>query len=281
MADWAQDTLVVNGARLNYYRTGGDGPPLVLVHGFTDNGLCWTRVAQALESSHDIIMPDLRGHGCSERVSPGSFVDLALDLSGLIAELGLEQPALLGHSLGAGAAARLAALEPECVGSLVLEDPPWHEILPPGEDQRRAAARQSYFQEWAQRLAQLQSLPREEAAAQARAENPNWDETEIQAWVDAKQQLDLAVFEADLRSGGPWWELTLRIACPTLLVTGDPALGAIVTPEVAQEVTRRISHLEVAHIADAGHSIHRDQYALFIEAVTGFLQANAEGKTIC
>jgi pimeloyl-ACP methyl ester carboxylesterase len=43
--------------------TGGDHPPLLLAHGYTDSGLYWTRVARALEADYNVIMPDARGHG--------------------------------------------------------------------------------------------------------------------------------------------------------------------------------------------------------------------------
>ena len=55
--------VVANGIKIHYYRTGGDKPPVVLSHGATDDGLCWTRVTLALEAEYDVIMPDARGHG--------------------------------------------------------------------------------------------------------------------------------------------------------------------------------------------------------------------------
>ncbi|MCA6319719.1 alpha/beta fold hydrolase, partial [Phenylobacterium sp.] len=70
-ADWIPGEVAVSGGQLAYHRTGGDGPPLVLSHGLTDNGLCWTRLAEALAPDFDIIMLDARGHGASSRVGPG------------------------------------------------------------------------------------------------------------------------------------------------------------------------------------------------------------------
>ena len=70
LAHWIQNDLLVNGVRLHYYRTGhGDKPPLVLVHGFSDNGLCWTPVARDLEAEYDVIMPDMRGAEFLELIS--------------------------------------------------------------------------------------------------------------------------------------------------------------------------------------------------------------------
>ena len=48
MGDWQTGIVEANGVRLHYTRTGGDKPPVVLAHGVTDDGLCWSPVAAAL-----------------------------------------------------------------------------------------------------------------------------------------------------------------------------------------------------------------------------------------
>jgi N-formylmaleamate deformylase len=82
---WKHNDLTVNGARMHYYRAGPgrEKRPLVLVHGFSDNGLCWALTARDLESEYDVIMPDMRAHGLSERARPGEKVDMAADLAAL------------------------------------------------------------------------------------------------------------------------------------------------------------------------------------------------------
>src|SRR5919202_2527380 len=124
MAEWFSGEVETNGIRMHYYRTGGDKPPLVLAHGATDNGLCWTRVARALESDYDVIMPDARGHGLSEAPAAGyGTAERAADLAGLIRRLGLDRPAVAGHSMGAATTLRLVADYPELASCAVLEDP--------------------------------------------------------------------------------------------------------------------------------------------------------------
>src|SRR3954451_3929160 len=56
MGAWQDGEVATNGITLHYTRTGGDKPPLVLAHGFSDDGLCWTPVAEALEADYDIVM---------------------------------------------------------------------------------------------------------------------------------------------------------------------------------------------------------------------------------
>src|SRR5262245_64773555 len=91
-----------------------------------ESGLCWLRVAKALEGDYDIILPDARGQGRSEGIASGFSTDLLVeDTAALLRGLGLEQPNLLGSSMGGGTAARVAAAYPELVGAVLLEDAPW------------------------------------------------------------------------------------------------------------------------------------------------------------
>ena len=66
MTPWQSGDIEVNKLKLHYTRTGGDKPPVVLAHGFSDDGLCWTPVAKLLEADYDVIMVDARGHGRSD-----------------------------------------------------------------------------------------------------------------------------------------------------------------------------------------------------------------------
>jgi N-formylmaleamate deformylase len=87
---------------------------------------CWIRLARALQAEYDIVMPDARAHGLSE--SPArdyTSADHAADLAGLMRGLGVRKAVVGGHSMGASAALRLAADEPDLVSCAILEDPPF------------------------------------------------------------------------------------------------------------------------------------------------------------
>ena len=123
MASWNAGNTVVNGVRFHFTRTGGNKPPVVLAHGFSDAGLCWTPVAQALEADYDLVMVDARGHGLSDAPETGyTLPEMASDLPGVITSLGLVRPAILGHSMGGGTTLALAGLYPDVPGALILED---------------------------------------------------------------------------------------------------------------------------------------------------------------
>ena len=82
-------------------------------------------MARDLEAEYDIIMPDMRGHGLSERVHLSDKVDMAADVAGLIRTLGLTRPIVVGHSMGAMITYQIGVRFPELASALVLEDPPW------------------------------------------------------------------------------------------------------------------------------------------------------------
>lgn len=267
MAEWSEGNVQANGINIHYYRTGNKGKPsMLLLHGFTDNGLCWSRVAHALEGDYDIVMTDARGHGRSDGIATGfSTTILTDDAARVIRALGLEKPCLFGHSMGARTAATVAANYPELVRAVILEDPPFMDRPPSQTDE------QTHRQRW-QWVFELKALSREERIARGFAMNPNWVEEEIIPWADSKAEVQINVLE---RGGAPdsypWRELLARIQCPVLLITADPQLGAIVTPAAAQEAARLWKQGEVVHIGGAGHNIRRDRYDEMMTAVRAFV----------
>jgi pimeloyl-ACP methyl ester carboxylesterase len=268
MSQWFSGDVIANNIKIHYHRTGGDKTPLVLSHGFTDNGLCWTRVARVLEKDYDVIMYDARGHGFSNAPQEGySSEEHAADLAGLIQALELEKPRLIGHSMGATTVATTAANYPELVRCAILQDPPWQADVAAHTAEERAAM----AEQWQADIIEWQSQTREEIMALCRTRHPSWAEVEYGPWADSKLQVRLDVFKGFALPRPPWQDIVPRIVCPILLVTGDPELGAIVTPEVAQEVTALWRKGKVSHIGGAGHNIRREQFEKYIEAVTAFL----------
>ncbi|HEV2377694.1 MAG TPA: alpha/beta fold hydrolase [Streptosporangiaceae bacterium] len=102
----------------------GAGPlPVLAVHGITASAMCWQAVARALPPDCTLYAVDLRGRGHSAALpGPFGFDAHAADLRQTVAALGLECPALIGHSLGAYVALLAADAHPGIFGSLVLVD---------------------------------------------------------------------------------------------------------------------------------------------------------------
>jgi pimeloyl-ACP methyl ester carboxylesterase len=269
MSSWQTGNVSVNGVGLHYTRTGGEKPAVVLAHGFSDSGLCWTPVAQALEAEYDIIMIDARGHGQSDAPLAGyGPVEHAADICGVIEQLGLQRPAVLGHSMGGTTTIALAGLYPNVTGAILIEDSAPFNTPPatiPGTEDRLARIHQ-----WIQ---EIKTKTREEMIATQRAGSPDWPEAEFGPWADAKLAMSLNVLNRSENAAIDWPHVLPQISCPALLIIADPERGAGVTDERARELQAIIPQLQVAHIAGAGHNIRREQFAHFIAVVRPFLAA--------
>jgi len=130
MVGMRRSTVRANGIRMNVW-TGGEGPTLVLLHGYPQTGQMWHKVSPTLMKQFNLIIPDLRGYGDSEKARSGfDKKTMAKDVACLASELGHETFFLMGHDRGARVAHRLALDFPERVEKLVVLDiVPTHTIF--------------------------------------------------------------------------------------------------------------------------------------------------------
>jgi len=101
-------------------RHGGDGPPVVLLHGHPRTHATWHMVAAQLSGTFTVVCPDLRGYGESSKVEPYTKRAMAGDVVRLMRALGHERFFLVGHDRGAYVATRLALEHPDVVERLVI-----------------------------------------------------------------------------------------------------------------------------------------------------------------
>ncbi len=200
-------------------------------------------------------------------------------------------PAVLGHSMGGATALALAGGYPELPGAILIEDAgafgmksspsaSESESLETEDEQQEVERQRAQEEEQAQKqrqagmqawIASFKDKPRVELIAQQRAETPHWSDDELGPWADSKLRLSPHVLNRSHAAPVDWPSLLRGIICPALLITGDPARGAIITEEGAAELQTFIPHLCVAHIPEAGHSIRRDQFTPYMDVVRGFL----------
>ncbi len=111
-----------NGIRINSW-IGGDGPPLVLLHGYPQTGQMWRKMTPTLIRQFSVVCPDLRGYGDSAKPRGGfDKRTMARDIAELMRELGHEQYLVVGHDRGARVAHRLALDHADAVKRLVVLD---------------------------------------------------------------------------------------------------------------------------------------------------------------
>lgn len=122
-----QDVTLDNGVALRVAR-GGQGAPLLMLHGHPQNHLAWRKIAPQLAQHYEVILPDLRGYGDSDKPAsdemhqPYSKRAMAGDISQLIDALGLKRVAFVGHDRGGRVGHRLALDHPEKVSCCVFVD---------------------------------------------------------------------------------------------------------------------------------------------------------------
>jgi pimeloyl-ACP methyl ester carboxylesterase len=160
----------VGGVRVHAH-SGGEGPPVVLVHGYGVSSRYMLPLARILASGCSVFAPDLPGHGRSgPPAAPLGIGSLADALGGWLDVAGLERPAFVANSMGCQIVTDLAVRLPERVGPMVLVGP----TIDPGRRRRRhqifGALRDSAHEpallvalagrEWAGNLGQLRTLAR-------------------------------------------------------------------------------------------------------------------------
>lgn len=121
MAEFEQKTVVVGGARIQYF-SGGSGSPLLWLHG-SEGNLGWLRLHDELARSFRVFVPTHPGFAGSERPEwLESFLDLARFYLWIVQELDISRPILAGHFIGGWLAAEMAVMSPQTVARILLVD---------------------------------------------------------------------------------------------------------------------------------------------------------------
>lgn len=263
MPGWKTGICEANGIDIHYLRTGGDKPPVVLLHGLMLNGSCWTPLARTLEEDYDVIMPDARGHGSSSAPDHGYRYDnLAADVMGLIDALGLAAPVLIGHSMGGMTAAVVVSRNSKRFRGLVLADPTFL------TQQRQRKVHESNVADQHRRIL---SRPRENLLDEMRVRHRGRSSEVIELFTQARFQTCIHAFEVLTPPNPDYMQLINSLDIPSLLVIGD--VGSVVSSEVAEELAGLNQHLKTVQIPEAGHGLPYDQPERFSAVVQTFLRS--------
>ena len=262
MSVWSTAICETNGMDIHYTRTGKNSLSIILLHGLTANGICWTALARDLEREYDIVMPDARGHGKSSAPEYGyRYEDHANDVVGLIRALGLSAPILIGHSMGGMTASVVAARKPKLLRGLILADP---SFLSP------KVQREVRDSDVADGHRRFLNMSLEEIRADGRTKHPDRSSELIELLARARLQTSMSAFDVLTPPNPDYMQLASSIDVPTLLVIAE---NGVVSSEVAAELQSVNPKFQVEKIPQAGHGVQYDQPERFAAVVKSFLHS--------
>ena len=158
-----QQLVRANGVRFNVW-TAGEGPPLLLLHGYPETALMWRKIVPQLLPNYRVVCPDLRGYGDSDKPRDGyDKRTMALDMKLLMEGLGFKRYAVVGHDRGARVGHRFALDHPDAVERLcVIDIVPTHAMF-------RSANKELAVSYWHWFFFQVPDLPEVLIASQPEA----------------------------------------------------------------------------------------------------------------
>lgn len=241
---------------------------VLLLHGFSDSGDCWSPLLPALGPAYGFLATDARGHGQSglpeeplgSEVAAGDAAQVLRTVPGFRSGGAI----VMGHSMGAATASMLAAKHPDLVRALILEDPP---NFPRGG--RRSTSASGVMPEW---LVEVRAQAFDDRIAKCREGNPDWPADELEPWATSKDQFNPHFFDLPSAQAPPLPEVLAEVRCPILFIYGDPERGSINSHESVRTCADATKgDLRPAYIEGAGHSVRRDRRLPYAASVLSFL----------
>jgi len=273
----AKQMAVTGGTQ--YVRVGGNGPVVVLLHGFGDTGDMWVPLADALIQSHAVIVPDLRGMGLSSHPEDGyEKVAQARDLATILDQLGFQEIALVTHDIGNMIGYAFAALFQQRVTKWVVMDAPlpgighwddqlknpkvWHFNFRGPDVERLVAGRERilldrFYNELSANPSRIDERTRDHYAALYARPLAIHNAFSGQFAAFAQDAID----NQELVAKG-------KLKIPVLAVGGDHSYGSHLATEIGFVAT----NVRAAVIQDSGHWIMEEQPEQAVSLILSFLK---------
>lgn len=270
-----------NGIRLHYLEWGDAGaPPAVLLHPTGFLAWTWQPVAEGLAAAgFRVLAYDARGHGDSDKPEGDyHWRNMADDMEAFLDRQGIRQAPLIGHSMGGGVAAYLAAERPEYVSRLVLVEPI---ILPPGphpdpetrnslaEGARRRRMVFDSVEEVIESYRSRDAFKRwRPEVLQLYAEHGTFRREDGRVELKCPGEIEGKVFDASPSLN--IWEAVPRIGAPVLVIRGEHTETML--SKICESVAERAPDARLVTIADAGHMAPMERPEAVTAEVLSFLR---------
>ncbi|MBA0049886.1 alpha/beta hydrolase [Streptomyces sp. AJS327] len=259
-------TELIAGRRVSWLDFGGDGVPLLALHGTFGRGAIFAGLAARLTGRVRIIAPDQRGHGHSARAGDYGRDAFVEDAAAFLRRRGLGPVPVFGHSLGGVTAYQLAARHPELVSALVIEDV--------GPVMRRPEVEHPVLdvRGWPRGAASRAALGAAIEAAGAPDSGYFLQSAEPDADGGWRLLFDWTDMMAVQRGGvGDWWADWLASRVPALVLRGTES--GLLPAGLARAMTELRPRTRKIEFQGAGHWIHDDDPDGVAAALARFLAA--------
>ncbi|PXY18014.1 alpha/beta fold hydrolase [Prauserella flavalba] len=239
---------------------GGEGPPIVLLHGLMGRATTWWGVARWLTAYGHVVGLDARGHGRARRTGEWRTEEFVADVAELVTELGEGPAIVIGHSMGGLHAWVLAATRPELVRAVVVED------MAPDQRGRTVDAWRGHFESWPvpfRSLAHVREFFGSTGDYFAECVEERADGYHLMANLEDLYEIAAEWGRRD------YWSFVDKVECPLLVIeAGDTAMPPGQQAELAARAPGGGRHVVVP---GAGHVVHDDAPEHYRGAVEAFL----------
>ena len=239
---------------------GGEGPPIVLLHGLMGRARTWWEVSRWLLPYGRVVGLDARGHGRGPKTGPWHTERFAEDVAELVTELDAGPAIVIGHSMGGLHAWTFAATHPDLVRAVVVED------MAPDQRGKTVDKWRSYFDSWPvpfQSLAQVREFFGSTGNYFTECVEEREDGYHLMADLEDLYEIAAEWGRRD------YWSFVDNVKCPMLVIEGEhTAMPAGQQAEMAARAPGGGRHLVVA---GAGHVVHEDAPLEYRGAVEAFL----------
>ncbi|KAB2490405.1 2-succinyl-6-hydroxy-2,4-cyclohexadiene-1-carboxylate synthase [Priestia endophytica] len=264
---------IIRGVNYNI-EINGEGPPLLLLHGFTGSQATWKHVKEDF-TRYKVITVDLIGHGETDKpADPSRYTmeETVADLVQLLYELKIEKAAILGYSMGGRVALSFAILYPHKVTALILES-----SSPGLKTIEEKKARQMNDE-------QLASFIHEKGIeafvekwenislfhSQKSLPNDIIEEVRKERLKNVPRGLANSLIGMGTGMQPSWWPLLSTLNLPTLLITGKLDTKFC---QIGSEIDEQLTNSFLERVEEVGHAIHVEKPRIFSKIVDGFLQS--------
>jgi pimeloyl-ACP methyl ester carboxylesterase len=241
-----------------HYHEIGEGKPIVLLHGLFGSADNWLTVSKMLAQNYKVYLPDQRNHGRSPWSEEFTYQAMSDDLMEFIQTHGIEQPVVIGHSMGGKTAMHFAVRYPGAFQKLVVVDigpkyyPPHHLRILEGLLSIDLHSLQSRQQADEQLSRYVPELPVRQFLLKSLYRREEPDAQPHFAW-----RLNLPVINREIENVGQALTYSVPVEQPTLFLRGGQS--NYVKEEDMVLIRRIFPHARLATIADAGHWIHAER----------------------